>query len=690
MGEENNNEDNIKDINKLQIDNNIIEFYRCISIILNLLHYLYNSIMSNSFEKYIKNNSPNLNTFSYPIYIENLLSNKSLDDYMRMENLILNLVFQEENQYIHYNIIEFLKEKDMMNKIQEINSPSIEKYLDKQINLNNNSKQSLFSMFNFYFRNKNYSSATKILANLINYKNPAKNINDFETLNRNINKSIINNYVSLDDRITYVNTMIRTLDLQIKDAEYIRLQDRKIKEIHEAKVLREKMINIRNLLNIQYEIKSHLTSYIINAMNYFNKNENNNANLNEFKNAIAILDNELLDLNTLYQNYAKKFYIFDSCISIVFQIKFANTNNKLDDKTLETKWPYINFDRFFRIFNTLIKEKTQYQNFYNMLQNNVMKNKYRDIIPLELIISIIESMNKKLIFNKDHFFNNDNFYLIKLKENFSQPENPFWLINYLNEKILLPFSYIFNEYYIIYLSLCKDFIPKFFQNNNINEIRTNKSNINIINNDNLSVNTFNSNNLSVFNNSSYEEYGMIFDGNLTGDLNKKISPDTKFYILFLLLGIAKLWANRLIYLIDNTSEYYLENELKAQDELDLKQFHLEIKKNGNKKINVLINEYFEELKKCKLFISEQKFLYLKKYWEIIENDIILTKDKVNSFYSKKKITYNNNYKVQNDYDNNNLKTFSDVNTVEENNIVNNYMPFTNSISGGGFINLMGK
>ena len=700
-----NYEENKKDINKIEMENNDTEFYKCINIILNILHYLHNSIVYNSFEHYINVISPNSNIFYYPVYINNLLSNRTMNEYLEMENFILNLIFNEQYEYIHSIIISFLKKNNMINKLQEINSPSIEKYLNNEINLNNNSPQSLFSMFNFYFKNKNYSCATKILANLINYKNPGISL---DINGENINKN--NNFVSLDDRITYVNSMFRTIELQIKDAEYIQLPEQKMKEIQEAKSLKEKMINIRNLLNIQYEIKSYLTNYINNALNNNNNTENldNDRNLNEFHIAIIKLDNEIISLNELYQHFAKKFSIFDSCISILFEIKFSNTNNKIekkeirrvytdyfckfDERTLEAEWPYINFDRFTRIFNTLIKEKTQYQNFYNMLQNNGMKNKYRDIIPLEFIIALIESMNRRLIFAKDNFFNNDNYYLIKLKQNYTDRDNPFWLIHFLREQILLPFSFIFNEYFIIYLSLCKESnIKKFSNINNYNDLISNKSNI--INNDNLSVNTFNSNNLSVINNSSYEEYGMIFDGNISGDINKKLSQDTKLYSLFLLLGIEKLWSDRLIGILDNNIDFYLENKTKTQDNLDLKQFYLEIKKNGNLKINNIIKEYFEELKNCKLYFDERKYEYLKKYGEIIKNEIEISKEKINNYYLNKNKT-NNDYDYDEDnnkYNNNNNENkILEVNFVENINPSNSFMNFTNYMGGGGFINKMGQ
>ena len=646
----NNNE---KDINKIQEENNITEFYKCINVILNILNYLHKSITFNSFENFMKINYPKKKEFSLPSYIYNLLTNKSLNDYVTMENIILNLIFNEQYEYIHYNVLEFLKENNMMNKLQEINSPSIEKYLNNQININDNSPQSLFSMFNFYYKNKNYPCATKILASLINYENT------------------INNKVTLDDRITYVNTMLNTLDLQIKDAEYNPIPDQKMNEINEAKSLKEKMINVRSILNIQNEIKSYLTAYVNNVtndINYMNNNDINPNDLNEFRDAIIILDNKPLDLNTLYNSYAKNFSIFDCCMSIFFQLKFSSSNNKIDtkevkniycdyfckfdDRTLNTKWPSINFERFNRVFNTLIKEKTQYQNFYDMLLNNGMKNKFRDIIPLEFIISIIESMNRKIIFNANEFIGGDN-YLMKIKQSFDQAKNPFWFILYLKQQINLPISYIFNEYYIIYLSITKDANIKKFNINNNRHIP-----------DNISVNTFNS-----YNNSSniFEEYGMIFDGNISGDINKKMSQENKFYCIFLLLAIEKLWINTIINFMDDNDDMIDVNNNRQlmQKEFDLKQFNLEIKKNGNQKIKALIKEYFEELQKCNMIFGQQKFNILKNFAEIIDKEIKITEEKVLGYFSNTNTSFDNSNNNQN-----RILKFNDNKSYENNNFGN--------------------
>ena len=686
------------DINKIQEENNLTEFYKCINIILNILNYLHNSIIYNSFENYINIKYPRTSEFSYPLYIKNILSNKNLNEYIVMEKTILNLIFDEEYSYIHYNIVNFLKENNMMNKLQEINSTSIEKYLNNQINLNDNSPQSLFSMFNFYYKNKNYSSATKILATLINYDNSSNN---------NANS---NNRVTLDDRITYVNTMLNTLDLQIKDAQYNQNQELKINEINEAKSLKEKMINIRNILNIQNEIKNYLIAYINNVMNENNMNNNNESmsDLEEFKDAVLILDNKPLDLNTLYNSYAKNFSIFDCCMSIFFQLKFSSSNKnvninskidpkevkniycdyfcKLDERTLNMQWPQINFERFNRIFNILIKEKTQYQNFYDMLSNNGMKNKFKDIIPLEFIIAIIESMNRRIIFNDNEFSKGD-IYLMKIKQSYNQSKNPFWFILYLKQQIYLPISYIFNEYYIIYLSITKDAnIKKYNINANMSS-----SNINSNINDNISVNTFN----SLYNNSSniFEEYGMVFDGNLSGDLNKKMSQDNKLYILFLLLAIAKMWINRAIDFIndnnDDISGFNLSNNNKQikQGEFDLKQFNLEIKKNRNQKIKILIKEFFEELQKCNMIFSQQKLKSLKYFAEKIEEDLETTENNLDKYF-----TDYNDFEYSNS-NNNEQKKILKVNVVEEKNnneFDNNRFNNRRNDGNNNFINLMGK
>ena len=676
------------DINKIEEENNSTEFYKCINIILDILNYLHNSIIYNSLEKYLKKKYPRTKEFSCPSYIKNLLSNRTINEYIFMEKLVLNLIFDEKYEYIHHNIIEFLKENNMMNKLQELNSSSVEKYLNNQISLNDNSPKSLFSMFNFYYRNKNYSSATKILATLLNYDN---------SLNGDLD---INNRVSLDDRITYVNLMLETLDLQINDAEYVQIPEQRTKEINEAKSLKENIINMRNILKIQNEIKNYLISYVNNLSGDINNNDNNNMNdLDEFKDAIIILDNKPMDLNTLYNLYAKKFHIFDCCMSIFFQIKFSSGDKNeervdvkevkniyldyfcnLTEETLSINWPWINFERFNRIFNMLIKEKTQYQNFYDMLINNGMKNKYKDIIPLEFIISIIESMNRKIIFYNEEFNNGDN-YLMKIKYSYNQTKNPFWFITYLKQQIYLPISYIFNEYYIIYRSIIKDNnMKKINLGNNINNI--NNSNLN----DNISMHTFNSYANKTAN--ILEEYGMVFDGNLKGDINKKMSPDNKFYILFLLLTIAKMWINRIIdYIDDNNNDLNNMNNNKQikQAEFDLKQFNLEIKKNGNEKIKKLIKEFFEELQKCNMLFSHEKCKILKNFGDTIEKEIKITENKVIAYYSESNSFDNSNYGSNNN--NRILKVNINDKSMDNNNNIEN-------IFGGGnnkhFSNLMKK
>ena len=658
----NDNVDNKKDINVLKREKDEEEFYKCIEIILDFLNILQKSIVYDSFENYINITSQNRNIFSFPMYITNLLTNRVTEEYINMENLILNLAFKEDYQFIHIYIIDFLKANDLMDKLQEIKSKPVEKYLEEQIMQNNKSPQSQFSMYNYYFKNKNYPAATKILANLINYKNEENNIILLENEEQRID---FNNVVRLDDRISYVNLMLQTLELQIKDSEYYRLPEDKKREIEDAKLLREKMIQVKNILNIQKEIKGFLSAYISNAIN----NNYSEDGLFDYHEAIQKLDFEFYQLNELYNNFAKKFLIFDSCMTIYFHIKFSNTNNKLDPKEIKrtycnnfcklnendlyNNWPDINFQRFDRIFNILIKEKTQYQNFYNMLQSNGMKNRFKDIIPLEFIIAIVESINRKFIFNNKN--NNGDNYIVLLKASYKQKDNPFWLILYLIEEVHLPISYIFNEYYIIYLSLNKEKMKE-----NYNLIDDNSSNAD----GNSSMYSIESNNFNMLNNVNNEEYGMVFDGNLNYIQGKRLDIETKFYCLFLLLGIQRIWVDKINGILDNSIE--LEPNRKAQNEFDFKIFNNENAKKSIKMKNI-IEEYYKELNNsCNLFFTEEKKEVLKKYCQYIENEYIVTSKRMNEYLEEKNKFYPRTH-----------DKVVKVNFIGEQNKDNNNYPFTN-------------
>ena len=259
----------------------------------------------------------------------------------------------------------------------------------------------------------------------------------------------------------------------------------------------------------------------------------------------------------------------------------------------------------------------------------------------------------------------------------------FFTILYLKQQIYLPVSYIFNEYYIIYLSITKDAnIKKFNINANISN-----SNINNNMNDSISVNTFN----SLFNNSSniFEEYGMVFDGNLSGDLNKKMSQDNKLYILFLLLAIAKIWSNRVIDFIDDNNEdisgFNLNNNKQTnQKEFDLKQFNLEIKKNGNQKIKLLIKEFSDELQKCKMLFSQKKFDTLENFADTIEKELKSTEEKVRQNFSD----FNNfEYSNSNNIEKNKILK---VNAIGDNtNLDNSGFNRGRNHGNNNFINLFG-
>ena len=169
---------------------------------------------------------------------------------------------------------------------------------------------------------------------------------------------------------------------------------------------------------------------------------------------------------------------------------------------------------------------------------------------------------------------------------------------------------------------------------------------------------------------------MVFDGNLSRNISKKSSKENKFYCIFLLLGIEKMWINRIINIINEND---VHGDQKMQREMDLKQFNLEMKKNGNNKIKILIKEYFEELQLCKMLFSPEKFNILKNFGETIEKEVKITENKVmnylenlnnfeNSNYNQNRIMKVNKY----GYDENNMNSFAE------------------SKKGRSFLNFIGK
>ena len=225
---------------------------------------------------------------------------------------------------------------------------------------------------------------------------------------------------------------------------------------------------------------------------------------------------------------------------------------------------------------------------------------------------------------------------------------------------------------------------------------------NLMSNNDISMHTFNTNNFSIFNNSNFEEYGMVFDGNLNGDMSKQRSKDAKFYILFLLLGIEKLWINRLFDILDSRIDSNIGESRRSQDELDLKQFYLEFKKNGNQKLKNLIKEFYDELKNCRLIYSENKCIELKNYGNKIEENLKDVEDKVSIFYSNKikkdNINKNNMDTSKSNINNNNINIIKindnkekllQVNFVGEDkkNYFGNHIPFSNNYNSE-FKNLM--
>lgn len=80
-----------------------------------------------------------------------------------------------------------------------------------------------------------------------------------------------------------------------------------------------------------------------------------------------------------------------------------------------------------------IKNHTDFHNFYDAYRHSSPDHSIKDILPLDFIISTIESFNWQKIYNQSEI-DLEKF----AKERFDKPNNPFWFILFLNEKANIP------------------------------------------------------------------------------------------------------------------------------------------------------------------------------------------------------------------------------------------------------------
>ena len=98
-----------------------------------------------------------------------------------------------------------------------------------------------------------------------------------------------------------------------------------------------------------------------------------------------------------------------------------------------------------------------------------------------------------------------------------------------------------------------------------------------------------------------------------------------------------------------------------------------------------MKEFFEELQKCNMLFSPQKYDVLKNFGETIEKEIKITEEKVIKYYTD----YNNSDNNSNNNQNRSLKVniFNDNNN---NHNINNENQFNKrNVDNKNFINLFG-
>ena len=163
---------------------------------------------------------------------------------------------------------------------------------------------------------KNYSAATRILIQLINFEN------------KNIESDILNEkYVSLDDRRTYVKHLLYCIDLMLENPLEEEMKNFFIK-------LKNQMMDLRDTYLIQSDI-------FLNLKNIKEK-ISNKPTQEIIDESLMSLDRNYFNLEELYNLYSKRFKFYEINLQIFFEM--AKRNCTLDNKEIQDN--YENYLKF--------------------------------------------------------------------------------------------------------------------------------------------------------------------------------------------------------------------------------------------------------------------------------------------------------------------------------------------------------
>ena len=436
------------------------EYKNCIYLIFKLLSEVHYGILNDG----VYNLSQRSSNTVVPPFIAETLSVCTREELNRIQTEIIDAVLSYNAPFLHSLLFDHLKNENMLEDLNRINSPYVEAYLNSEATKSAASPRRFVDLYKFYLNAKNYDAAIRILLSLVNFDNSTTT--DAEA-------------VLLEDRVAYVKHLLFALSSALGILE----EDSQKKKVFIE--LKSKIIALESTLSIQLDIYRYLNRAIENLKN---EEENFSAQIATTNEAILLLDRNVYNLDSLYFDFSKKFKIYQMNVKIYFEM-FSKGIKVDEDEVKENLvsylimiknnknnvflWPATSFLLFSQIFITFVEMKTQYNSFYSMLRENGFKNMLQDVIPITFIIEKVEKMNKEILFDDE-----DEDFDLKSNMSYENDHNIFWFVIFLKHKAQLPLFYIFDEYtkvenevgqndlkFLVFFNLIKLSIIKFWTEN---------------------------------------------------------------------------------------------------------------------------------------------------------------------------------------------------------------------------------
>ena len=313
---------------KITQENNLIleEYKKSLYCIFKILNAIHNAI---------KNDGVDYQT-NDPDYIKAVIYDKrnklNLNQKISLQSDIIEEILKHDMKFLHELLFDHLKAQGLVDKINSLNSPYIENYLNTQIQLDICNPKRYNDLIIFYINSKNYKNAGNNLIHLINYKSDEEGSQS----------------LSLSERSRYFDQFIfcidKILEVEKNDSErnyYINMKDFVINQFRVLNIQKEILSLLRDIVNAK-NVKNIPSICCVGKVAFMDKSKIE-VIIYEFDRNRYTLD-YLLDFCTSYKIYSIKTKIYFEMFNMMNDLDeskiIENYENHIDYLySIDNKWP---------------------------------------------------------------------------------------------------------------------------------------------------------------------------------------------------------------------------------------------------------------------------------------------------------------------------------------------------------------